>query len=1432
MPSFFDQTQKKESFFANTQDPSYKPPAPARRNIFSVANDTAIEIANAFASGLGAASEFVVPNNSFSQSVDEFVKTGEESQSDVTKASKEKFNTALSKSETVGDELSAVWSNVKESPLLMAGQAVGSIASPFGAIKAAGIGAKALGLGEKGAEYAGRAAGVGLGGAMSGGDAAGSAYDLINAMPDEKLLANAEVKSMFDAGMNMGDIRHEIATNAARKASIIPALIGGVSGAFGMEKILAGAKLPTSGIKGVLATGLSEGLQEAVDEGSSAYTSKLAAKEYDTTINEFKGLAANSALGFVLGAAAGAGAHGLKGIENIPVDTELTAGAKINEASETQYIKAQEDLKNASTVDEAISAFNESNNLPIFVPTQEDIQSVEIKRDELRSLVGTPAMRDFVNSIPSENRQSFLELSTDSLNPNSKRTNEAAEQLHALLSENGLFEVSSVAPSPVELKSNVADTIAPKNILELKSQVAEISSTPEWKDHMKNLPMKDRVEASEMLSSINNPKLPASYRTTLAEVFLDYSARLTPQVRQPESMPVQQLNPIELIAQAKFEPEIGKLNYVETTSLPDSGDGLTKSAAESIQKLSELFGKKTYFFNQTNAQRRLDGYANPDQADAIFVNVGQGDAGWHYVAGHEFFHQLTPDIQKTFIEAVKPLVSQEKFKKLTSYINQSHLDDEGNWAEIGADLFGNRFGEPEFLGKVLSNVKDTNTLIKLVTAIREFVTKVLQQVKGKSWAADKYVSDLVAVRDAAQQALKAHLEQMQNRTSPKESDAAAILDEAQITGKERIEALKDVKSDTISINELRKAYPSKVDPIEAKRIAEETELAYLQRENQVKPDSQLKEIIESGQDAKVDEAIALTDAQGFDEDLPTATQNAFNAAISKIASIPNSKRTALQRSLYKTFGNSIPKIKPKNKAKGISARDKLRSEKPFLAFIAEFGIDMRDRSDVGGEKGKNYFVPAFGSLFRKKGLRLDELAHLAHERGFLTESQINDAQNSDGVNKLAEMIQDAMNGVEQQNVSEADFQEYNDNQLRNTAIALGIDIKGKSLDRLAELVNMHYDSMDAETIARKEAQAMEDLAEISDELIYANYEKTIENLLEFYNGKEPEIEAIDSDINEPTAIVKEESIPRRKKKTGFIESEVERILDIAEENRTKAQKDFLIKNENKRSSERKIEIDDDVKNKMLDAYNSNINDDVSGYLYDTKTADEVLDIFGDIEDVPDNIREDVKNGIDVIETIMPNDSEYYTKESAPSEKDFYDDARRESNSPSKVYDINSMLDENMNELAVNDAFKVLAESEGWNVGWGSRYFDISKGDVVINVRISDHANTAKGSRPVNAQDININLAPSYGKNNGMYYADTFESALWKMQNSKMVDGELYFGGKEASKLSSERNEKPLDSIMVDIKVGDEKVSIVASEAISIFDKKEQSLKNLIKCLKG
>lgn len=78
----------------------------------------------------------------------------------------------------------------------------------------------------------------------------------------------------------------------------------------------------------------------------------------------------------------------------------------------------------------------------------------------------------------------------------------------------------------------------------------------------------------------------------------------------------------------------------------------------------------------------------------------------------------------------------------------------------------------------------------------------------------------------------------------------------------------------------------------------------------------------------------------------------------------------------------------------------------FMDFLVQNGISVKDRSDVGGDKGGKYRP----GLFRNDGLRLDELAYLAFEEGYLTEADMQSERDTGGVNKLADLIQRALSG--------------------------------------------------------------------------------------------------------------------------------------------------------------------------------------------------------------------------------------------------------------------------------------------------------------------------------------------------------------------------------------------------------------------------------------
>lgn len=282
---------------------------PATRNPLAVLNDTVIGIANAAAGGAKSAADFISPGNSFSKAVDEFIKKGEESQSDIVKAAREKYAKDMENAKSVMDEVAITAKYIKDNPLQSAAVAAGSFAGPGLAIKGATKASQLLNASEKVASRLGLGTGIVTNAAMSGGDAAGSAYEMVMQTPDDVLMQNDLIRSQVESGRSLEEMRKEAAETAARRASAIPALIGGVTGAFGMERVLAGmgGKAAKSAFGTAIKSGLSEAFQEAVEEGATEYSGRAAAQEYDPSIDPMKGVAGAATMGAALGAIPGAG---------------------------------------------------------------------------------------------------------------------------------------------------------------------------------------------------------------------------------------------------------------------------------------------------------------------------------------------------------------------------------------------------------------------------------------------------------------------------------------------------------------------------------------------------------------------------------------------------------------------------------------------------------------------------------------------------------------------------------------------------------------------------------------------------------------------------------------------------------------------------------------------------------------------------------------------------------------------------------------------------------------------------------------------------------------------------------------------------------------------------------------------------------------------
>jgi hypothetical protein len=359
-------------------DPFAKKKAPEDRGLGTVLTDTAIAVASAAAGGVKSASDFVSPSNSFSNAVDSLIKKGESYESDVVKAAKEKYAKDMENAKSVMDEVAITAKYIKDNPLQSAAMAVGSFAGPGLAIKGAAKASQLLKASEKVSSRLGLGTGIVTSSAMSGGDAAGSAYEMVMQTPNDVLMQNDFIRSQVEGGRSLEDVKKEAATTAARRASVVPALIGGVTGAFGMERVLAGmgGKGAKTAFGTAIKSGLSEAFQEAVEEGATEYSGRAAAQEYDPSIDPMKGVAGAATMGAALGAIPGAGIGVLDARRQL-AEQAAQKEAEAQQASQTAEQAAAAIVPQAEQVQaQAQQADAQAQALPFGIVDPNQVQDV------------------------------------------------------------------------------------------------------------------------------------------------------------------------------------------------------------------------------------------------------------------------------------------------------------------------------------------------------------------------------------------------------------------------------------------------------------------------------------------------------------------------------------------------------------------------------------------------------------------------------------------------------------------------------------------------------------------------------------------------------------------------------------------------------------------------------------------------------------------------------------------------------------------------------------------------------------------------------------------------------------------------------------------------------------------------------------------------
>lgn len=260
------------SFLNELPDVGQEPAAVAaiapERNAFAYANDSAIDAGNSAAGLVKAGFDFVSPGGAVSNSIDGFIKSGQEKQSDWKKQSRKQLQSDLAGSTGELDKAGKYLKHAAlDDPIGTVSEAVGQ-AGPF---KALGLALEAVGFGVPAATKII----MGTAGGLSAGEVRGNILDKIKQLSDKDLQQqNKEYADLRSSGISEQDAKQEIGTKLSQHLPElgIAAVAGALGGKYGMEGIAAGVGRTAKTRLGAGAISLAdESAQGGIEQVASNY---------------------------------------------------------------------------------------------------------------------------------------------------------------------------------------------------------------------------------------------------------------------------------------------------------------------------------------------------------------------------------------------------------------------------------------------------------------------------------------------------------------------------------------------------------------------------------------------------------------------------------------------------------------------------------------------------------------------------------------------------------------------------------------------------------------------------------------------------------------------------------------------------------------------------------------------------------------------------------------------------------------------------------------------------------------------------------------------------------------------------------------------------------------------------------------------------------
>lgn len=258
----------------------------------------------------------------------------------------------------------------------------------------------------------------------------------------------------------------------------------------------------------------------------------------------------------------------------------------------------------------------------------------------------------------------------------------------------------------------------------------------------------------------------AEHLKKLAEKYPDAQLDLGRQPLPAAEVVEGDADPRDVAAVADLQEKLNRVKAkpVKLTALPPPTQpppGASRAEAErfaATELVSKVFGKRAVFFSADGGA--VNGAALGSQPKVLFVNEATRRPVLA-VLGHELLHQMrrdNPGLYDRLADRLDELVRNpgEHFMEFVERYTTSGVaipDVQKIREELVADIVGDNFTDPAFWRGLQEG--RPGLFQRVLGAVRDFLNGVLERLRNdRPFGTDKYLSDVVAARDAVVQAMK------------------------------------------------------------------------------------------------------------------------------------------------------------------------------------------------------------------------------------------------------------------------------------------------------------------------------------------------------------------------------------------------------------------------------------------------------------------------------------------------------------------------------------------------------------------------------------------------------------------------------------------------------------------------------------------------------